>query len=129
MTSLRLPLVAALALAACADDDGTAPAIANLTAAPLTAAVGATTTINGTLAFTDPDGDLAAIAITVTLPDGTTQELPASPVQGVTTQTEGTVTWALLLMPPAAGRYDLAISLLDEADHASNALTTAITAQ
>lgn len=128
MTTLRVLLVAALASVGCADDAGTPPQIANLTASPSTAPVGTTTTVSGTLTFTDRDGDLASLAVTVTLPDGAAQELPPTPLQNVASRTEGSVAWAVLLTPPSAGRYDLAIALLDDADNASNVLTTSITA-
>lgn len=105
------------------------PSISSLTAAPLTVPAGASSTISGQLHFTDPDGDVDLIAITVVLPDGSSQDIPAADVQGVAGMSEGDLTWAVILNPPSAGRYDLELSLIDAGDNESNVLTTTITVQ
>ena len=131
MTRITVPLLSVMlfAVVACTEDHGDPPVIANLTASPLTVPVGAATTISGTLTFTDRDGDLDLIAVTVVTPDDSRVDLAPAPIQIPGGLTEGQLTWAVILQPPAAGRYDLELSVIDEADNDSNTLTTSLTAQ
>jgi hypothetical protein len=46
------------ALAACGDEDGTAPELSDFTITPAQVTTGVQTTLRGTVAFVDPDGDL-----------------------------------------------------------------------
>jgi hypothetical protein len=125
-----LLLSSLLSLAACgSDDDGTAPAISNLAFTPTTLTAGLQTTLNGTLAFTDPDGDLADLGVELTLPDQSKQSLPMTPLQNVGTMTSGTIAWALIVTPPTAGTYQLELWIVDAEDHASNRLGGTITVQ
>ena len=127
---MRNALILSLALAAgCTDDDGSAPTISSLAFSPATVIVGQQTTISGTLAFADPDGDLVDLGVELTLPDQSTQTLPMTPLQNVGTMTDGSVAWSLFVAPPAAGTYGLALWLVDASGHASNRLAGTLQAQ
>ncbi len=124
-----LLLCSCLAMAACTSDDTTAPAISNLTFSPNSLPVGAQTTISGNMTFSDPDGDLDQLGVEIELPDQSKQLLPMSDVQNVGTMTEGTLAWALIVAPPAAGTYRLSLWLTDVDGHESNHLDAVVTAQ
>jgi hypothetical protein len=115
---------------ACASDpDPVPPTIANLSYSPLSLPVGQQGTVNGTLTFDDPDGDLAQLAVEVTLPDHSRQTLPMSNLQNVGAMTEGTIAWALIVVPPTAGRYDFSLWITDAAMNVSNKLDGSVMAQ
>ena len=124
-----LLLCSCLALAACTTDDNAAPTISNLTYAPNTMTVGVQTTISGSLDFSDPDGNLDQLAVEVTLPDQSKQMLPMTDLQNVGTMTEGTIAWALIVVPPSAGRYDMKIWITDVEGDPSNQLSGSAMAQ
>ncbi len=124
-----LLLCTCLALVACTSDDGTAPTISNLTFAPAALPVGQQTTVSGTLAFSDPDGDLDQLGVEVTLPDQSKQTLPMTDLQNVGTMTDGSVAWALIIAPPTAGAYRMSLWITDADGHASNHLEASATAQ
>ena len=127
---MRNVLILSLGLAAgCTDDDGSAPTISNLVFSPSAVTVGQQTTISGTLAFADPDGDLVDLGVELTLPDQSKQALPMTPLQNVGTMTDGSVAWSLFVAPPAAGAYGLALWLVDEGGHESNRLAGTLQAQ
>ena len=125
---MRTTLLLCLALAACTSDDGTAPAIANLTFSPNALPVGQQTTINGNFTFTDPDGDLDQLGVELTLPDQSKQSLPMTDLQNVGTMTDGTIAWALIVAPPAAGTYHLSLWITDSDGNKSNHLEANATA-
>jgi hypothetical protein len=122
-------LCSCLSLIACADDDTTAPTISNLTASPATLPVGTQTTVSGTVTFSDPDGDLEQLGVEVTLPDQSKQTLPMTNLQNVGTMTDGTIAWALIVVPPAAGPYKMSLWITDADGHTSNHLEASATAQ
>lgn len=125
-----LLLCSCLALVACAsDDDTTAPTISNLTFSPAALPVGQQTTVSGTIAFTDPDGDLDQLGAEITLPDQSKQALAMTDLQNVGTMTDGSIAWALIVVPPAAGTYRLQIWITDLDGHASNRLEASANAQ
>jgi hypothetical protein len=124
-----LLLCSCLALAACTSDDSTAPKISSLTFSPSSLPVGQQSTISGTLAFTDPDGDLDQLGVEITLPDQSKQALPMTDLQNVGTMTEGTIGWALLIAPPAAGTYHMSLWITDVDGNASNHLDASAAAQ
>ena len=127
---MRTKLLLCLALAACASDDDTAaPTISNLTASPSSLPVGQQTTVSGTVMFSDPDGDLDQLGVEVTLPDQSKQALPMTDLQNVGTMTEGTIAWALIVVPPSAGRYDMKIWVTDAEGDPSNQLMGSAMAQ
>lgn len=112
----------------CAADDGTAPEISDLTATPTTMTVGQQVTVTGTLHFDDPEGDLDQLGAEITIPDGTKQALRNVDLSTVGTVTTGTLTWALIVVPPAAGTYTLALWVTDANGNDSNRLETTATA-
>jgi hypothetical protein len=122
-------LASCLALAACTSDDSTGPTISNLTMSPTSFTVGMQTTINGSVKFTDPDGDLDQLAVEVTLPNQTKQMLPMTDLQNVGTMTDGTIAWALIFVPPSAGTYQMSLWVTDADGHLSNKLEGSGTAQ
>ncbi|HEY5924658.1 MAG TPA: hypothetical protein VIV11_23425 [Kofleriaceae bacterium] len=124
-----LLLCSCLALVACTTDDNTAPTISNLAYSPMTMPVGTQTTITGSLNFSDPDGDLDQLAVEITLPDASKQTLPMTDLQNVGSMTEGTIAWALIVVPPAAGRYDMKIWITDIEGEPSNQLMGSAMAQ
>ncbi len=127
---MRIALALSLLLAACASDDaGTAPMISSLTYTPMTVTVGQATTISGSIAFDDTDGDLDQLAADVALPDGSHQMLPMTDLQNVGDMTHGTIAFAMTLVPPAAGAYAFSLWITDDGDHDSNHLDGSVTAQ
>jgi hypothetical protein len=127
---MRTKLLLCLALAACASDDDTAaPMISNLTASPNSLPVGQQTTVSGTVMFSDPDGDLDQLGVEVTLPDQSKQALPMTDLQNVGTMTDGSIAWALIIAPPSAGTYRMALWITDADGHDSNRLEASATAQ
>ena len=122
-------LVTCLALVACASDDSTAPTISNLSYSPMSLPVGMQTTISGTIAFNDPDGDLEQLGAEITLPDGSKQTLPMTNLQNVGTMTDGSIGWALIVVPPSAGTYHMSLWITDADGHTSNKLEASATAQ
>ena len=113
---------------ACADDAGTPPTISSLMYSPNTVARGQQSTITGTLLFSDDDGDLAQLAVEVTLPDATKQTLPATDIRGVGDTKEGTLGFQMILVPPASGTYRFTLFLTDDGDNESNRLDGMLTA-
>lgn len=126
---MRPALFALALLSGCgSDDDGVAPAIAALTFSPTTATHGVPVTVTGTFTFTDDDGDLAELGAEVTLPDQSKQTLPMTDLQNVGDMTSGTLNFQMQLIPPAAGTYQFALWITDDADRESNRLGGTITA-
>jgi hypothetical protein len=125
----RLALLALLLALACTDGDGAAPTVSALTIAPTEIAVGATTTVSGTFAFADADGDVTNLAVSITPPGGALVPGPVTPVAAAAGVTAGTINWSVVLAPPAAGDYVLTLGVIDDADHASNALEGIVTAR
>ena len=126
---MRIYLAAlCLVVAACGTDD-TSPMIADLTYSPMTVTVGQQFTVSGTMTFDDPDGDLAQLGIEVTSPGGMRQTLPMADLQGTGTMTEGTLTFAITSILPAAGSYGFSLWITDDAGNQSNRLDGTLTAQ
>jgi hypothetical protein len=125
---LKRSLLVLLFAAACTDS-GSSPQVSNITAAPLSITVGMATTVSGSVNFNDRDGDLDLIAVDITAPGGAKTELPAQPIQGIGTQTMGTVNWAVIIQAPSAGAYRLGVSLIDREDNQSNILEVTLNAQ
>jgi len=122
-------LCSCLSLVACTSDDSAAPKISNLTFSPSSLPVGQQSTISGTVGFSDPDGDLDQLGVEVTLPDQSKQTLPMSDLQNVGTMTDGSIAWALIIVPPSAGTYHLSLWITDAGGNASNHLEASATAQ
>ncbi|MGE0551732.1 MAG: hypothetical protein AB7O24_28885 [Kofleriaceae bacterium] len=118
-------------IAACTSEDpGEAPEISGLTYAPDTMAVGEQTILDGSVAFHDPEGDLAEIALLWHLPSGGEQLFPNGPVQGpAIDHADGALQFALSMIAPEAGAYSFELWVIDEAGNESNRLTGGLTAQ
>jgi hypothetical protein len=120
----------AAALSACAEDDdhGTAPSLASISLNPDHVAIGVQAMVTGTLAFTDPDGDVETIELDLGSPDGThsAMEVEVSGADGVA---EGTVAFSVIVKLPAAGSYPIAAQLIDAEGNASNTKSTPLRAQ
>ena len=114
--------------AACASDNGKAPAISNLTYTPASITHGQQATVTGSIMFDDQDGDLDKLAGEVTLPDGTKAQLASTDLQAYSEQTHGTIAFAITIVPPAAGTYSFSLWLTDDGDNKSNALDGTLTA-
>jgi hypothetical protein len=121
-------LASCLALAACTDDP-TAPTISNMTYSPTSLPVGVQTTITGNVKFTDPDGDLDQLAVEITLPNQSKQMLPMVDLQSVGSMTDGSFAWAMIVVPPTAGTYDMSLWVVDASGLESNKLEGSATAQ
>ncbi len=91
--------------------------------------VGARTTVVGSLAYTDPDGDVVVLAGELTLPDGSGRPLPTTAVAQADGLTAGEITFAIVVVAPEAGRYLLDVWLVDAAGGESSVLTGALTAE
>lgn len=108
---------------------GSVPTISDLSLTPLELDVGKTTTLTGSIAIQDDDGDIEKIGLEVTLPDGSKQTLPSVEAQGASGLKDGELRIALLLGPPTKGDYELAVFVMDSKGHESNHLSTTVTAK
>jgi hypothetical protein len=106
-----------------ADDEGSPPSIANLTADQATAPINTTTVIQVTFDFMDQDGDADRVAAEIRAPDGAVQSIPPQTVQGMAGRSAGTVVVALVVMPQVTGVHEIDLWLVDQADNRSNTLT------
>jgi hypothetical protein len=121
-------LMFTICVAGCGGPASHPPTIANLSYSPKEISVGLKTTISGSFTFTDDDGDPQELAVALLPPTGPPQALPPTAIQGGSGQKAGTLTFAVILMPPVAGSYSLDLSLVDSTG-ASNHLTGALEAQ
>jgi hypothetical protein len=125
---MRLVICGLLLSLGCGGVQGTPPVISNLVYSPKTIAVGQATTISGTVDFTDIDGDVDKIAITLSAA-GQTQTLPETTVQNTSGVKQGTLNFALEVGTASAGTAQFSVALIDKAGNESNALMGAVTAQ
>jgi len=91
-------------------------------------AVGKQANLSGSFTFADSSGDARELNVTVQLPSGQSQALPASPIAGAAGQKSGTLTFALTVIPPVAGHYGFELWIVDGGE-ASNHLTGSFDAQ
>lgn len=122
-------LAITLLTAACTTDDSASPEISNLAYSPATLTAGQQAMIAGTFGFDDPDGDLDTLGAEVVMPDGTRQAFAKTDVRNVGATTEGTLSWAMYVVPPAAGSYQLELWVTDIDGNASNRLTGSFVVQ
>lgn len=137
LLATALTALASISLPACSSsDDGTPGAatssfqLRELTLAPTTIPVGETSTLKGTVSFDGKaaEGD-AQFDLEVTLPGGTKQALPRSPVQGTAGVKSGSASVAVLLGPPAAGTYVVTLTMIDATGAKSNAASVDVVAK
>lgn len=127
LQAITLLLSASLG-AACATDDGSTPAISDLTGSPSTMTVGQQATVGGTMLFDDADGNLVHLSGEIVLPDDTVRALAKTSLTGVGTMTSGTLAWQMIVVPPMAGSYTLSLWVIDADGHESNHLDMTATA-
>ncbi len=108
--------------AACAtdpdDEAGTAPSIDMLALQPEQVALGTPTAVHGDVAFVDPDGDVETIEIELTDHAGASTSMDVA-VTGSHGVEAGTVRFMLVVTPPRAGTYPLAVRVIDAEGNAS----------
>ncbi len=106
-------------------DGGVPPEIRGLTLGATTnpMPMGDDEVVHGVFEFTDPDGDAESIAFEVLLPDGTVQDLPPQPVDGLGDHRLGTVSFSLTYSRDTMGRYEVTVWLVDSQGLVSNRLT------
>ncbi len=124
----NIVVILALVAGCSSSDDGAAPTITQLTFAPATVPAGQQSTVSGTFAFADEDGDAAQLGIDITLPDGTSQALPMTDLQNVGDMTSGTIGYSIFVTPPTPGSYKFVIFITDDGDNESNKLMGTLTA-
>jgi len=122
-------IAAAGALLGSCGGSGTPPEIADLTYSPTTIAVGMQNTIAGSVTFTDAEGDLKEVVISVTGPEGATQEQPPQALTSAGGQKSGTVAMFLVIEPRSAGTYTFDVWLNDNGGNSSNHLQGTLAAQ
>ena len=117
---LALACLYLLVAPACDDDpSGTPPSIDDLALTPTKVAVGSMThQLQGSLHFTDPDADVRDLEITLTPPTGAPSTLKVA-IAGVDGKTEADTIFALAIMAPQAGRYEVRVVLIDAEGHMS----------
>jgi N-acetylneuraminic acid mutarotase len=103
-----------------------APSISNLTYSPTAVYVnsgGGTGTVTGTFSYTDANGGLASVTLTVTDASGVTVTRTATPIPAGTPPTIGTLQGSVTFGTTVAGNYTIRVSVTDVAGLVSNELT------
>jgi hypothetical protein len=108
------------------DDTGESPTIENLVLPAEGLVVGMQATLSGSVDFSDPDGDVDQIELTLT-PPTVASVTTAADVIGADGQTTGQTAIALAVLPPEAGEYALSVIILDAEGNESNSLETTFT--
>ena len=121
-------LLATLLSAGCSDDQGTAPAISDLSLQTTSVPVGQQATVSGQFTFSDPDGDLESFSVQVTAPTGQSQTVGPQAIQGAAGVTDGPIGLAVVFNPGVAGDFVLDVWVVDSAGNESNHLTGTVTA-
>jgi hypothetical protein len=110
------------------DNSGVAPKISNLTLSQTTVKVGKVETIMGDVSFSDPDGDVTQLGITL-VQGGKTFAVPKAQVPTVSGMTTGKVAYQLTVGASQAGVVEAVVVVYDAAGHASNPLMAKVTAE
>ena len=105
------------------------PIVSDLKYSPDTATVGQKTTVNGSVTFEAPNGNVTLLGLAITLPDGTSQDLPKIEVKDAAGLKKGWTSFVFYLVPPAAGTYDFEVWLVDADGNESNRLTGKVGAE
>jgi hypothetical protein len=109
-------------------NSGVAPKVSNLTLSQTTVKVGKVETITGDVSFSDPDGDVTQLGITL-VQGGKTFAVPKAQVPTVAGMTTGKVAYQLTVGASQPGVVEAVVVVYDAAGHASNALTATVTAE
>lgn len=105
---------------------GTAPNISNLNYTPTGAFLNdgdGSTTVNGSIDFSDPDGDIASYVLTITDSSNNVVASLSDPIPGVGGVTNGNLFITLLVNTTVVDDYTVTVYLIDSANNASNTLT------
>lgn len=105
---------------------GTAPNISNLNYTPTGAFLNdgdGSTTVNGSIEFSDPDGDIASYVLTITDSSNNVVATLSDPIPGIGGVTNGNLFITLLVNTTVVDDYTVAVYLIDSANNASNTLT------
>lgn len=103
-----------------------APSISNLTYSPTAVYVnsgGGSGTVTGTFSYTDTNGGLASVTLTVTDPSGATVTRTTTPVPSGGPPAGGTLQGSVTFGTSVAGNYTIRVSVTDVAGLVSNELT------
>ena len=105
---------------------GTAPSISNLNYTPTGAFLNdddGSTTVNGSIDFSDPDGDIASYTLTITDSSNNVVATLSDPIPGIGGVTNGSLLITLLVNTTIVDDYTIAVYLRDSANNTSNTLT------
>jgi hypothetical protein len=118
---MRFPIAALCALlwAGCSDEP---PSIRMLQYSPNAALVGVMSTINGTVNFTDSDGDISQTQLTLTDPTGAATTSSMMPITNVNQGPIGTVNFCIDFTPMIAGNWTFNFWIIDLQGRPSNVL-------
>lgn len=89
--------------------------------------VGAPSELRGTLAVSDPDGDVLEAELTLLEPSGASSTL-AVPISGVDGLTEATIALQLMVLSPTAGTYEVAAVVIDAEGNRSSSVQSSFEA-
>jgi uncharacterized protein YgbK (DUF1537 family) len=110
-------------------DKGSAPTITDVTLDKTEITVGSLETIKITVAYADPDGDVAKVDNQLVPQGGTSQPPGSLDIHEAAGQKEGTQAFALQIAAPAAGNADVVFWLVDARGNESQKVTKTITAK
>lgn len=105
----------------------TAPTVSNLQFSPQAVYVSATpATFSGSISFSDPDGDLASLTLTVLDAGGGTLSSMTAPVQGASGATSGTIQGSVTAAVSVAGNLTFQVYVTDTRGLRSNTLSAPV---
>ena len=125
-------LLAAIPLSGCSTEtrgSSAAPIISDLRVAPDTMSVGAQNAVSANLHFEDADANVLEAILDIGGGGAADTGEQSVPVTGTAGLTAGDVAVQLLLQPPTAGTYTLAIRLRDADGNDSNTLRAELAAR
>lgn len=108
--------------------EGAPPNVKDLTVTNAAAlSVGKVGVLEGQVTVEDVDGDLDELYAEITIPDGRSQTLAPTKLQGAGSAKVAPVKVMLAIQPPAAGEYTLNVWIRDAKDNDSPKLATKFT--
>jgi hypothetical protein len=119
----RVFVVSLLLLAGCSDDP---PEIRQLMYSPNAGLVGAMSAINGTVAFTDSDGDISQSQVELIDPAGASGTSSPQPIMNVNQGPIGSVDFSIMFTPLLEGNYHFNVWIIDLQGRSSNRLSGVI---
>jgi hypothetical protein len=120
---LRAIAIAVLLVAGCSDDP---PEIRQLMYTPNAGLVGTMATINGTVAFTDSDGDISQSQLELFDPTGAGALTSPMPIMNVNQGPIGSVDFSIMFTPDQDGNWHFDVWIIDLLGRPSNKLTGTI---